>query len=181
MKKYNIHVPSLVLGSTWGYFSVFFWTVSFLLIDNQVTSENYTLMKDNTVTGQSLRVQGNACCTKPITFYDKNNHLANKGKAYLWIFFVYLLVFNSGNIYSHSLFLDITSSIQTDTYMRQWMNNWLMRQAQRIMVNRVMWGWWPVCSRVLQDSILGPGLFNAFTNDLKRGLKCILSLQVILY
>ena len=49
-----------------------------------------------------------------------------------------------------------------------------MGQAQRVIVNRVTSGWWPVTSSVPQGSILGLVLFHLVVNDLGAGLEGIL-------
>ncbi|KAJ7409319.1 hypothetical protein WISP_115586 [Willisornis vidua] len=137
-----------------------FYLLSYL-IDNTVTSHNQHSFK-----------RGNSCLSNLICFCNKVAHLDDQGKPVDVIFLDFSKAFNTA---SHRILLYNMSIAQLDKHIMWWVSNWLMDQAQRVIVNGVTSDWQPLTNEVAQGSISGPVLFNIFINYLNTALERILS------
>lgn len=89
--------------------------------------------------------RGNSCLTNLISFDEKVTHLVDHEKL---VYVVFLDFYKAFNTVSQSMLLDKMSSIHLDKHIVEWVNNGLMGEAQRIVVNGVTSDWWPVTSGV---------------------------------
>lgn len=92
--------------------------------------------------------RGESCLTNLVSFYYNVLHLVDQGKA---VDIIFLDFSNAFDAVSNSIILDKTPSIQLNKTIMQWVRQ--MDQTQRVTVNGIIAGWWPVTSGVPSTSL----------------------------
>ncbi|CAM5138802.1 unnamed protein product [Natator depressus] len=113
--------------------------------------------------------KGKSCLTNQIAFYDEIIGSVDEGKAVDMLFLDFCKAFD---MVSRSILASKLKKYGLDEWTIRWIDSWLGRRAQQVVINGSMSSLQPISSGVPQGLVLGPVLFNTFINDQEDGVDC---------
>lgn len=99
-----------------------------------------------------------------LTAYNEVTGLVNDRRAVDAIYLDFRKVFNT---VSHNFLIDKLTNYGLDKWIMRWIKNWLNCQAQGVLIGNAKSTSTMFTSGVSQGSILGPILYDIFSNNLE--------------